>query len=86
MVLRCRLFTRVLILVLGIFSLASFLIECLCMAPLTPVVIVMRGLIFHPLFWIALISGSYLVCLCVMACSGNLSWREFYELNYNRGG
>ena len=73
MALRCRFFMRVLIMVLGIFSLVSFSMECSCMAPLTHFVMVMRGLVFHPLFCIALISGSYLVCFCVMACFGNLS-------------
>jgi hypothetical protein len=38
---------------------------CSWMAPLTPAVIVMRGLVSHPIFWILLIDGSYLVCLCV---------------------
>ena len=66
---------RVLILVLGILSLVSLSIECLCMAPHTLAVIVVRGLVFHPLFWMAFINGSYLVCLCVVACSGNLSWQ-----------
>ena len=37
MALRCRLFMRVLILVLGILGLVSFSIECSCMVPLTPV-------------------------------------------------
>jgi hypothetical protein len=37
------------------------------MAPLIPVVIVMRGLGFHPLFCMVLINESYLVCLCVRA-------------------
>ena len=73
MALRCRFFMRVLIMVLGIFRLVSFSMECSCMAPLTHFVMVMRGLVFHPLFCIALISGSYLVCFCVMACFGNLS-------------
>jgi hypothetical protein len=45
------------------------------MAPVTPGVMVMRDLIFHPLFCVALISGSYLVCFCVMVCYGNLSWQ-----------
>ena len=30
---------------------------------------------FHPWFCRALINGSYLVCLCVRACLGNLSWQ-----------
>ena len=49
--------------------------KCSCMAPLTPTVMVMRGLVFHPIFCIALISRSYLLCFCVMACFGNLSWQ-----------
>jgi hypothetical protein len=64
MALWCRLFTRVLILVFGIFRLVNFSMECSCMAPLTPVVMVMRGLVFHPLFSIALISDSYLARGC----------------------
>ena len=40
-------------------------IEFSCMAPLTPAVMVMRGLVFHPLFCIVVISGSYLLYLCV---------------------
>ena len=28
---------------------------------------VISGLVFHPLFWMMLFSGSYLACLCVMA-------------------
>ena len=60
-------------LVFGIFSVASLYMECSCIAPLIPAVMVMRGLVFHPLFCMVLISGSYLVCLCMRACSGNLS-------------
>ena len=51
----------------GIFRLASLLIECSCIAPLTHAVIVMRGLEFQSLFCMVLISGSYLVCVCVRA-------------------
>ena len=43
------------------------------MAPLTPAVMLIRGLMFHPLFWMVLFSELYLECFCVMACSGNLS-------------
>ena len=39
--------------------------ECSSMVPLTPVVMVMRGLVLHSLFCLVLISGSYLVCFCV---------------------
>ena len=70
----CRFFIRDLMLVLEIFSLVRLSIECSCMAPLTLAVMVMRGLVFHPLFCMVLISGSYLVCLCMRACSRNLSW------------
>ena len=43
------------------------------MAPLTPAVMVMRGLVFHSLFCMVLINGSHLVCLCERVCSRNLS-------------
>ena len=62
-----------LMLVLGIFKSFNFWMECSCMAPRTPAVIVMMGLVFHPLLCMAWFSGSYLVRFCVMACSGNLS-------------
>ena len=71
----CKSFMRVLILILGILSLVNLSIECLRIAPLIPAVMVMRGLVFHPLFCMMLISGSYLVCFCVMACLENLSWQ-----------
>ena len=34
----------------GILRLVSVLIECSCIAPRTPAVIVMRGLVFQPPF------------------------------------
>ena len=55
--------------------------DCLCIALRTPAVIVMRGLVFHPLFRISLISGLYLDCFCVMACSGNRSWQYVNSMN-----
>ena len=75
---------RVLLLGLGSLSLVNCSIECSWMASLTPTVIVMRGLVFNPLFCMLWISGSYLVCvLCfglfresVMAVS------EIDELHY----
>ena len=55
----------------GMFRLISLLMECSCMAPLvTPVVMVMRGFVFCPLFCMVSISGSYLACSCVRACLG----------------
>ena len=59
-------------LVFGILRLASLLLECSCIAPLTHVVIVMRVFVFHPWFRMVSINGSYLACLCVRACLGNL--------------
>ena len=32
----------------GILRLITLLIDCSCIAPRTPVVIVMRGFVFHP--------------------------------------
>ena len=58
----------------GIFRLVSLFMECSCIAPLTPAVMVMTGLVFHPLFYRVSISESYLICLCVRAWLGNLSW------------
>lgn len=43
---------------------------------------VTRVLILHPLDFMVLISGSYLVCLCVRACSGNLSWQCVNSMNW----
>ena len=54
----------------GILSSISFSMDCSCRAPLTPAVIIIRGFVFQPFFCIALISGSYLACFCVIACSG----------------
>ena len=59
---------RFLTLGFGMSSSSSCLMYCLCIAPLTPAVIVMRGFVFHHFFRISLINGSYLVCFCVMAC------------------
>jgi hypothetical protein len=60
-------------LVFGILRSAYFSMDCSCIAPLTPALIVIRGFIFQPLFRMALISGSYFACFCVSAYSGNLS-------------
>ena len=43
---------------------------------------VMGALVFHPLFCVVLISGSYLVCLCMMTCLGNLSWQYVNLMNW----
>jgi hypothetical protein len=78
----CMFFMRVLIIDFGILRLVSFLMECSCMAPLTPAVMVMRGFTFHPLFCMVLISGSYLACFCSRAWSGNLSWQYVNSMNW----
>ena len=72
---------RFLTLVYGMLSSSNLLMDCLCIASLTPIVIVIRGFIFHPLFRMALIRGSYLACFCVMACYGNLSWQYVNSMN-----
>ena len=66
----------------GIFSLVSRSMECSWIVPLTPAVMVIRGLTFHPLFCIVLINGSYLVCLCVRASCGDLSWQYVNLINW----
>ena len=66
---------------LGILRLISCSMEFSWMAPLTPAVMVMRGLVFQPLFCSVVISGSYLACLCERACSGNLSWQYVNSMN-----
>ena len=65
----------------GILRLIDLLMDCSCIAPLTLVVIVMRGFLFHPLFCMLLINGSYLASLYVRACLGNLSWQYVNSMN-----
>ena len=65
----------------GILRLVSWLMKCLCIAPPTPAMIVMRGFVFHLLFCMLLIKGLYLVYLYVRACSGNLSWKYVKSMN-----
>lgn len=60
-------FMRVLMVDFGNLGLACLLMDCSSIAPLTLVVMLMRGLVFHPLFFMVLISGSYFVHLCVRA-------------------
>ena len=50
MALWCIFFMRVLMLDFKILRIVSLLIECSCIAPLTPAVIVTRGLVFQSLF------------------------------------
>ena len=71
----CMFFMRVVMMDFGICRLTSLLMECSCIAPIAPAMMVMRGLVCHPRFCMVLISESYLVCLCVRVCLGNLSWQ-----------
>ena len=77
----CMSFMRFLMLDFGILSFVSLSMECSCMASLTAVVMVVRSLVFHPLFQMVSISGSNLTCLCVKACSRNLSWQYVNSMN-----
>ena len=52
------------------------------MPPLTPVVTITRGFAFQLLFLRVFRSGSYLVCLCLRACYGNLSWQYVNSINF----
>ena len=65
----------------GILRLVNLLMECSCIAPLTSAVIVITGFVFHLVFCMLLINRSYLSCLCVMACLGNLSWQYVNSMN-----
>ena len=42
----------------------------------------MRGLVFQPLFCMILISGLYLLCLCMRSCSRNLLWQYVNLMNW----
>ena len=77
----CMFFMRALMMDFGIFKLTSLLMECSSIAPLTPAMMVIRGFVCHPWFCMVLISGSYLLCLCVSAWSGNLSWQYVNSMN-----
>jgi hypothetical protein len=52
------------------------------MAPLTPVVMVTRKLVCHPLYCMVLISVLYLLCLYMRAWSENLSWQYVNCINW----
>ena len=74
-------FMRVLMLDIGIWRLISLLMDCSCIAPRTPTLIMTRGFVFHPWFCMFLINELYLVCLCTRACSGNLSFSTINHPN-----
>ena len=65
----------------GIVRLVSLFMGCSCIDPLTLAVMVIRELVFHPLFCMMLISESYLVCLCVRVWLRNLSWQYVNSIN-----
>ena len=65
----------------GMLRSSNFLMDCSCIAPRTLAIMIIRGFVFHPLLCMSFISGSYLACFCVMACSGNLSWQHVNSIN-----
>ena len=74
-------FMKCLSVLFGMRSLLSFLMGCLCMTPLTLVVMVMSGFTFQLLFWSIATSGLYLLfCEFVMATC------KFYKLECDRWG
>jgi hypothetical protein len=52
------------------------------MAPLTLALVVMRGLIFYMLYCVVLSGGSYLVCFCLRAWLGNLSFQHVNSMSW----
>ena len=62
-------------LVLGILSFSRSLIGCLWIAPLTPTVMVTRGLTCQLHALSVCMSGLYLVVFSQCAVFGNLSWQ-----------
>ena len=54
----CMFFIRVLMLDFGILSSVNLVMDCSCIAPLTPAMMVISGFVFQPLFRMALSSGS----------------------------
>ena len=69
----CKRFISVLISLLGILSFSSSLIGCSWIAPLTMVVIVMRGLTCHPVVMSVWMSGLYFVVFSLCTVFGNMS-------------
>ena len=74
-------FMTFLMLVFGMLSSSSSLMDLFVYSPSYSCLIVIRGFIFQPLFRMALIEGSYLACFCVMACSGNMLWQYVNSMN-----
>ena len=77
----CMFFMSILTLDFGRLSLLSLFIEYSCVATLTPTMMVMKGFTFQPLFCRVLISGSYLVCLCLRAWLRNMFWQYVNPMN-----
>ena len=69
----CICFMSFFISVGGILRGFSALIDCSWMAPLTPAVMVMRGLTVHPADLSVCIKGLYLSFFSLMEVVGNLS-------------
>ena len=66
----------------GIFSLVSrSFIEGVCVVPLAPAVMTMRGSIFHPWLVMLLINGWYFWILLLMVSCENLSLQYVNSIN-----
>lgn len=68
----CMYFIRSLILGLGILRLSSCVIECLCTTPCMFAKNIIMGLTFHRCCLSVSISGSYFLCLVLIAVSSNM--------------
>jgi hypothetical protein len=80
----CRCLISVLISLLGNLSFSKSLIKCLWIAPLTPVVIVMRGLTCHPTVLSVWMSGLYFavfiyVCVIWESITAKCECNELYD-------
>ena len=60
--------------------LTNLSMRCLWIATLALAVMVMKGLVFHPLFYMVLLNEFYLICVCVKVWSGKLSWQYMNSL------
>jgi hypothetical protein len=71
-------FMRALMVDFGILRLMSFLMECLCMAPLTPAMMVVRGVAFPSIVLYGINKG---VVFGVFVCEGLATRRNRVQIN-----
>ena len=79
---QCRCFIIVLISLSRILSFSKFLIGCLWIAPLTPTVMMMRGLTCQPAILSVWMSALYFAVFSLCAVFGNMSWQYVNSMNY----